>query len=164
MWYSMPMHPHVIINFNANHSYLIAHRLLVALNGWFLCCVHVLLFMHVRKAVVTLWPLRAIRPYLMPYCLHCVKGLLSLHKEVYLTLHPLWTKTNLFGRLQSVPALVSKFVCHLIYTMFILHMATIQSILCFCFICTWSWAKSNHLPTWCCMWWFCINPASTRRV
>jgi hypothetical protein len=29
MWYLKPMHPHVIIDLNANYSYLIAHCLVV---------------------------------------------------------------------------------------------------------------------------------------
>lgn len=39
----------------------------------------------------------------------CKKTLLS-HVEVYLTLHPSWTMTNMFRRLQRILALVSKHV------------------------------------------------------
>ena len=66
-------------------------------------------FMHVSKVVATLVPWRVIWPYLSPFCLHCVRRLLSSHVEVYLTLPPLQMNTNMFGRLHSVIALVSKF-------------------------------------------------------
>ena len=77
------------------------------LNDWFLCCIQVFPFMHVSVAFATSWILRMICPYSISFCLHYIRRPLSSHKEVYLTQHPSWTKTNM---LHNVLALVSLFV------------------------------------------------------
>ena len=77
------------------------------LNDWFLCCIQVFPFMHVSVAFATSWILRVICPYSISFCLHYIRRPLSSHKEVYLTQHPSWMKTNM---LHNVLALVSLFV------------------------------------------------------
>ena len=60
--------------------------------------------MHMSEVVAALEVDSAIFDVLsLPY----VRIFLSSHVEVYLTLPPLRTKTNLFGRLQNVIALIS---------------------------------------------------------
>lgn len=110
MWYLKPIHPHVIIDPNANYSYLIAHCLVV------LCLVIDYVYsagasIHAcKQSSRHVVGLEAFWPYPMSFCLHYVRDpSKSLHKEVHLTLHLSRMKTNLCGRLQSVLTLISKF-------------------------------------------------------
>lgn len=122
MWYLMHLHLHMIIYLYANHSYLIIECLcfLPFCVKWLFFCVmsKCFLFMRAREAITTLWHWRPIPPYSMQFHFYYVRTFLPSHMEVYPTWHPSWKNMNIFGRLQSDLALVSKFIRHLISTLF----------------------------------------------